>query len=87
MNIIESIKSGRRFRRISWQTNNWISQDLGHLHLRLTRDDIVADDWEVEQTVVTITREQFDQAWDENIPIGESYGETMRYLFAKALGF
>lgn len=67
MNIIEAIKSGKRFRRISWNTNDWISQDCGHLHLKLKRNDIVADDWEIEQVAVTITREQFNKIWDVSI--------------------
>lgn len=56
MNIIEAIKSGKRFRRIAWQTVDWVSQDYGHLPLRMSREDIVADDWEVEEVPVQLTR-------------------------------
>jgi len=85
MNIIEAIKSGRKYRRIG--EKNWYESAGVTINYLFPLKSILADDWEVEQTYVTITREQFDQAWDENIPIGESYGETMRYLLAKALGF
>lgn len=65
MNIIEAIKSGKRFRRKSWKANEmtWISQDLGDLPLQLTRGDIVADDWELKEEPVTITRTQFFEAY------------------------
>lgn len=84
MNIIEAIKSGKKFKR---QCHTDWYDPCDYYYNSLSREAIIAEDWEVEPTYVTITREQFDQAWDENIPIGESYSETMRYLLAKALGF
>jgi hypothetical protein len=47
MNLIDAIKSGRRFRRKS-QSNQgpWYQRGSG---IRFYEDDIIADDWEVEE--------------------------------------
>lgn len=86
MNIIEAIKSGRRFRRISWKTNEWILQDRCDLPVRLSRDDIVADDWEIESKPVMITREKLEQAWEESFGWNEPYGALSFKCLAEELG-
>lgn len=63
MNIIDAIKSGKRFRRIEWSIHDWIAHDRNDLPARLSRSDIIASDWEIESQAVTITREQFNAAW------------------------
>lgn len=75
MNLIEAIKSGRKFRcksstgdfgKFWWRASaerGFEAQDspLGRVDRSLTVSEVVADDWEVEEAAVTITREQF---WD-----------------------
>ncbi len=57
MTLIEAIKSGRPFRReedgaeYGW---NYPSQAYSY-----STDDILADDWEIKEPTVTITRTQF----------------------------
>jgi len=67
VNIIEAINSGKRFRRKVWdkdkQQLSW-NEVYGTQPLEIAYGDAVADDWEVEETTVTITRTQFDEAWD-----------------------
>ena len=60
MNIVDAIKSGKRFRRKS-QLNQgyWYREGAGST---FCEDDVLADDWEVESPAVTITREQFNKA-------------------------
>lgn len=65
MNVIEAIKSGKRFRRKSWNIDDWVSQDRDDLPLRLNRGDVKADDWEIEERPVTITLSQFFEAWQK----------------------
>ncbi len=80
MNLIEAIKSGRRFRRAS-QSNQgpWYQGGSG---IRFYEDDILADDWEIEQTPVTITREQFDAAWRRAEDVCENMQiKTWHYLY------
>lgn len=86
MNIIEAIRSGKRFKRKDWQVyyenqQTWFS-----------REDIVAFDWEVEDVPVTFTKEQFCEAWEK--AVGKNDGRdvmyngftSLRYLVAKELG-
>jgi hypothetical protein len=59
MNIIEAVKSGKRFRRTSWEGNVWFkTSDI----VPWSKSDILADDWEVEEKQVTITESQFEEA-------------------------
>lgn len=85
MNIIEAIKSGKAFKRRS--SKNWTSWpdqkfDGSLLLANLSADDISANDWEVESEPVTITREEFDAAWD-NAMVGTRLD---RDQLAKELG-
>ena len=60
MNIIEVFKSGKRFRRTSWEGNVWFkTSDI----VPWSKSDILADDWEVEEIQVTITSKEFEAAW------------------------
>jgi hypothetical protein len=64
MNIIEAIKSGKRFRRSGWHAlREWV-RPMSNMCLSIPVADIIAEDWEVESKEVTITREQFDGAWE-----------------------
>lgn len=60
MNIVEAIKSGKRFRRKSWTGRDYIEANVSSLDLRT--DALVADDWEVEEKQVTITESHFQSA-------------------------
>jgi hypothetical protein len=68
MNLIEAIKSGRRFRRSSWTSRDYYPTDSGWVNLPI--EAVVADDWEVEEPTSTITLEQFDKAWSDALEIG-----------------
>lgn len=69
MNIIEAIKSGKRFKRKSWES--WLTtekeKNVSEYRFDLPLEAIIADDWEVEPDAVTITRKQFDAAWDKGL--------------------
>jgi hypothetical protein len=88
MTLIEAIKSGKRFRRKDWKIDDWVSQDRDDLPLRLTRGDVKADDWEVEETVVTITDSDFERARervDKKIECEAYFSEYLKEL-KKELG-
>jgi len=59
MNIIDAIKSRKPITRpgLSWFTPN---RDT-----RFRLEDIIADDWEVKDEGVLITRYQFEKAWSQ----------------------
>lgn len=54
MNIVEAFKSGKRIKRDTWDYFLTQSQVLNG---GLLPDAITADDWEVEQEPITLTRE------------------------------
>jgi hypothetical protein len=64
MNIIEAIKSGGRFRRkgeTSWYSA--ISDNYPLINISaISRENFLADDWEIDDGTVKITREQFNDA-------------------------
>lgn len=64
MNIIEAIKSSKRFRRASWNSRDWAEPHEAESVLRNTMfDALMAEDWEVEQQVISVTKTQICAAW------------------------
>jgi hypothetical protein len=59
MNIIEAIKSGKRFRRKGQTRYLELFHDID---LCLSVGDITADDWEVEEKKAPISASEFDHA-------------------------
>lgn len=63
MTLVEAVRSDRPFRRVSWKQKSYIT--VGNKYkeaITLTRNEILANDWEVKETVVSITRTQFFNA-------------------------
>lgn len=58
MNLIEAIKSGKRIRQKS--KNIWLEPKDGKY---FSVDQILADDWEIEEATIAITGSQFDTAY------------------------
>ena len=71
MNIIEAIKSGRRFRRKSWTSRDWLTTErekhVNEYRLDLPIEALIADDWEVEQIEIKITYNVFIEAYEESL--------------------
>jgi uncharacterized lipoprotein len=82
MNLIEAIKSGKRYRRKAWEIDDWVSQDREYLPARLNVEDVKSDDWEIESQPVTITRADFDAAWRRALDVSENMQiTTQHYLY------
>jgi hypothetical protein len=81
MNIIEAIRSGKRIRRKS--KGIWLEPKEGKY---FSFDHILADDWEIEEKPVAITREQFDEAWKLVIQESKSWDSHLGPMLAKELG-
>lgn len=65
MNLIEAIKSGKKYKRIGdreWKEASCTDHKTGCYYHYL---DLIADDWEVEERPVTVTSSQFDAAYAE----------------------
>ena len=57
MTLIEAVKSGKRFKRKDFE----LYYEPGSV-CRYSYEDIVAEDWEIEEDVVTITKSKFYDA-------------------------
>lgn len=69
MNLIEAVKSGRPFRR-SGRSEKWIVRDddlltwdNGERFVGSQVSWLLADDWEIQEPEVRVTRTQFWEAW------------------------
>ena len=67
MTLQEAIKSRRRFRRPNcpYWSQSPITGGFPYSKITLEFDDILADDWEVEQVPIAVTEAEFDAAWDK----------------------
>lgn len=82
MTLIEAIKTGKRFRR-KGSTEYY---ELGLLpNTFFVVDEVMADDWEVEPTAVSVTREQFNSAWDKAFSVDASTVER-HIIMCRELG-
>jgi len=72
MNIIDAVKSGRRFYRKGWDTvfggeGEYVEIDGNFGGYKLSRSDILATDWEVEERKIQITEKELDKVLSETI--------------------
>ena len=65
MNLIEAIQSGKPFRRQGheWRKGPEMNENV-NLGILLSYEDIIAEDWEIKEQTVTITKSQFFDALD-----------------------
>lgn len=59
MNIIEAIMSGKAFKRTIW-TRDYVRPPF--MSLNLPAEDLLAEDWEVEEKKVSLTEAEFEAA-------------------------
>jgi hypothetical protein len=94
MNVIEAIKSGKRFRRASWNPKDWAQPHEAQEVLKNTMfQALIAEDWEVEQQVISVTKTQVCAAWSKSLAKWSARPEytpphmTPLPEFLKELGF
>lgn len=103
MNIIEAVKSGKRFRRAGWPDFLEIKDDgfylinNGYLYApyHLGKENILATDWEVEEPEpekITVTAEEVREAIFGSVLFAEfrddiSNSKQLIYGILKELGF
>lgn len=84
MNIIEAIKSGKKFkRRIHTRYYPKLGDAVSGMSYRFDAADMLAQDWEVEESSVTIYRSQFEAAWKRVVLFD---APQVKELLAKELG-
>lgn len=98
MNIIEAIKSGKPFKRKHWGKYFIIINDLivtetenreqVHERLQPYSENLLADDWEIQEKTITMTESQFDEAWEKFLEntLGEGREANLEAI-KKELGF
>ena len=92
MNIIEAIKSGKLHKRKINREWCHASSVTNQFSLAYSIDDILANDWEVEQVPVTVTEDSFAAAWKRAVRKAGgddlTYGgfQSFRDLVARELG-
>lgn len=90
MNLIEAIASGRLFKRpdhnvymrevdcdelrADGETEALFLRDAGGDRISLMPHDLEANDWEIQEPTVTITREDFWKACKVFMPVGHAVG-------------
>jgi hypothetical protein len=62
MTLIEAVESGKPFKRTCW--SSYERMDKRNI-LGLSTEDILADDWEIQEEKIEITREQLRWAYHE----------------------
>lgn len=90
MNLLEAIRSGRPYRRKHWNNGNgqWREtpdiEEYWHQAYTETLGDLLADDWEIQEPLVEITRTQF---WEVVNARGPDYRDMAFALdLARKLG-
>lgn len=76
MNIIDAVKSGKKIRRPSFGWG-WIYLRSEGYTFSLNRQDILADDWEIEEKKVEITYERLKEAFESASPSYQPYSSQL----------
>lgn len=101
MNIIEAIKSGKRINRKNDSTTHINSKAIGDITLVFNRttqpvietlgicvEDLLADDWEVEEEKIEVTKRQLKHVFENTAFALFDDDKTKAFdYFAKKLGF
>lgn len=82
MNIIEAIKSGKPFKRHAWS----YFRSYSNSERIFSMEDVLADDWEVEEPGVLLTRMQIYVACIRAGLLSADSDEVRTELFFKELG-
>lgn len=80
LSLIEAIKSGKRF-RLPNKDCGWIKHTETSVYY-FRGEDIVSNDWEIEEEKIEVTREQLREAW-----VHTNRGLPYFDDFARKLGF
>lgn len=89
MNIIQAVKSGKKIKRSGW--NEWYSVTTATRFFRNKNgeeilEDILADDWEVHEPTIVVTKSKVMAAWRDAHGIGD-LPERLCKKFCEAIGF
>lgn len=82
MNLIEAVKTGKWFRRASHPKKSFKFGTNPKEWTDFTKEEILADDYEIEPESILITREDFDAAWRRALDVTENMEiKNQHYLY------
>lgn len=84
MNIQEAMKLGKPFKR---PNSDRLFYPGVHTHYTITRAELLADDWEVQEQKITITLKDLSNAFYEAYGYDRSEKALGLYTLADILGF
>ena len=69
MNIIEAVKSGKPFRRKDWDktVRTFPNNEDRAMMYQIGKHDILADDWEIKEEKIELTKDQIKKALMDNV--------------------
>lgn len=66
MNLMDAIKTGKRFRNKSWGPDYWMTIS-DYLEIIGIPHDLTDDGWEVEPIKIELNLDQFTEAWVNSV--------------------
>lgn len=90
MNLIEALRSGKKFKRSHWQI--WHQCDAHYCNDTYKREEVLAEDYEIQkEEKIEISRAQFEVAFKATANHLEAWGitasNTFQEILSKNLGF
>jgi hypothetical protein len=87
LNIIDAVKSGKRFRRkLPYKQTHWYENESPLLLVGFNRENILATDWEIEERKIEITESEFDAAVAISFRCKYLHEEAMEELKERLFG-
>jgi hypothetical protein len=75
--LVEAIRSGKRYRRKAWAKSFWVLADrLDHTTAVFSPDDVLAEDWELEEPRTEVTPSQVRKAIAEAFQDAKKEADT-----------
>jgi hypothetical protein len=86
VNLIDAVKSGKPFKRKIDKGVYWQLAEPSLKQIAVSREDILATDWEIEERKIEITESELDYIFNSLLPkpsLVESMFEIKKRLFDK----
>lgn len=85
MNIIEAIKSGKRFKRPSYQ--DWRTYHGADRYFYFKESDLLANDWIIEEEKIPISKDELEYAYNQAQYYNSNFSPSHFQRICKLLGF
>ena len=83
MNIQQAVRSGKKIRRKAWVLPDF---HVINVFNGIDREDVLADDWEVEEVAIPITAGQYQKAYEDAIAACRMYVPNVYHMVILDVG-